>query len=249
MFRRANAVKCPMKKILDFNQTLAAAAIIAAVATPFMSAQDDKKPAETPLKERLSYSYGVTIAGQLKELGMELDKEILKKAIDDVFDGKDLEMTEEEIAAATNEARRYIMEKDVKDGEAKENLDAGNKFLEENGKKKGVVTTASGLQYEVLTKADGAKPAAPSNKVTVHYVGTLLNGEQFDSSVDRGEKASFPLDGVIGGWTEGVQLMSEGEKYKFYIPYYLAYGPAGRPGSIPPYAMLTFEIELFEAGN
>ena len=126
-----------MKKILDFNQTLAAAAIIAAVATPFMSAQDDKKPAETPLKERLSYSYGVTIAGQLKELGMELDKEILKKAIDDVFDGKDLEMTEEEIAAATNEARRYIMEKDVKDGEAKENLDAGNKFLEENGKKKG----------------------------------------------------------------------------------------------------------------
>ncbi len=224
-------------------------AVLAAIIAPVMSAQTEKVE-EKLFEERISYSYGVSIATQLKDTGLPIDREILKQAIDDVFgEKKELAMTADEIEASVNEARRFIMEKDVKDGEAKDNLDAGKKFLEENAEKEGIVTTKSGLQYEILEKGSGKKPSGPENKVTVHYTGTLLNGEKFDSSVDRGEPASFGLNQVIPGWTEGVQLMPEGAKYKFYIPYYLAYGPAGRPGSIPPYALLTFEIELIEAGN
>ena len=123
------------------------------------------------------------------------------------------------------------------------NKQAGADFLSNNGKKKGVVTTASGLQYEVITMGKGRQPLA-TDEVTVHYRGTLIDGTQFDSSYDRNEPATFPLNGVIKGWTEGVQLMPIGSTFKFYIPYDLAYGEAGAGGSIPPYSTLIFEVEL-----
>lgn len=119
----------------------------------------------------------------------------------------------------------------------------GIKFLEENLKKEGVTVTSSGLQYEVLEDATGAKPSA-SNTVEVHYRGTLITGEEFDSSYKRGETIEFPLRGVIAGWTEGVQLMSVGSKYRFYIPFHLAYGERGAGGVIPPFATLIFDVEL-----
>jgi FKBP-type peptidyl-prolyl cis-trans isomerase FklB len=123
------------------------------------------------------------------------------------------------------------------------NLEAGKKFLEENAKKPGVKTTASGLQYEVLKDGSGAKPTLQS-KVKVHYHGTLIDGKVFDSSVNRGEPITFPLNGVIQGWQEGVQLMPVGSKYRFYIPYNLAYGERGAGANIPPYSALIFDVEL-----
>lgn len=130
-------------------------------------------------------------------------------------------------------------------GSPEENKAAGATFLAENGKKPSIKTTASGLQYEVLTEGKGKKPTATDN-VTVHYKGTTIDGKEFDSSYGRGEPATFPLNGVIPGWTEGVQLMPEGSKYKFYIPSNLAYGEQGAGGSIGPNETLIFEVELIK---
>jgi len=124
-------------------------------------------------------------------------------------------------------------------------IEEGRKFLAENGKKPGVITTASGLQYEVLTAGTGETPKL-TDKVTTHYKGTLINGKQFDSSYDRGEPATFPVSGVIKGWTEALQLMKVGDKWKLYIPYDLAYGERGAGRDIPPYSTLIFEIELLK---
>lgn len=121
--------------------------------------------------------------------------------------------------------------------------EAGEQFLAENAKKDGVITTASGLQYKVLTQGTGAKPKT-TDSVNVHYRGTFIDGREFDSSYKRNSPISFPLNGVIAGWTEGVQLMPVGSKYEFYIPYQLAYGARGAGGAIPPYAALIFEVEL-----
>ena len=123
--------------------------------------------------------------------------------------------------------------------------EAGEKFLEENKKNEGVKVTASGLQYVVEKEGEGAQPTA-TDEVTVHYTGKLLNGQVFDSSVQRGEPATFPLNRVIPGWTEGVQLMKEGAKYTFFIPSDLAYGPQGIPNAIPPQSTLIFEVELIK---
>lgn len=124
-------------------------------------------------------------------------------------------------------------------------MDAGRNFLAQNKTQAGVITTASGLQYKVLTEGTGKKPSA-QGEVEVHYKGTLIDGTVFDSSYDRGETTSFFLNQVIPGWTEGLQLMSEGSKYVFYIPFELGYGPKGYPGAIPPYATLIFEVELIK---
>ncbi|MEQ1559325.1 MAG: FKBP-type peptidyl-prolyl cis-trans isomerase [Methyloglobulus sp.] len=131
-------------------------------------------------------------------------------------------------------------------GTSEENKAAGEKFLAENGKKPTVKTTASGLQYEVLTAGTGKASPAATDKVTVHYKGTSLDGKEFDSSYSRGEPTSFPLNAVIPGWTEGVQLMTEGAKYKFYIPSALAYGENGAGGKIGPNEALIFEVELIK---
>jgi len=130
------------------------------------------------------------------------------------------------------------------ESEAMDNLEAGAAFLEDNGKRDGVMTTPSGLQYEVITEGDGAKPIETTN-VTVHYEGTLIDGEIFDSSYEGGEPVSFALNGVIPGWTEGLQLMTVGSTYKFYIPSSLGYGPRGT-GPIPGNSVLIFKVELLE---
>lgn len=131
----------------------------------------------------------------------------------------------------------------LKEGKAKKNLEEGQAFLHENAKRAEVTTLPSGLQYEVLKEEEGDKPT-PYNKVTCHYHGTLINGTIFDSSVQRGQPASFPLNAVIKGWTEGVQLMSVGSKYKFYIPHDLAYGDRHVSAEIGPNSTLIFEVEL-----
>jgi len=125
-------------------------------------------------------------------------------------------------------------------------MEEQKKFLEENGKRDNVKTTASGLQYEVLNEGDGPKPSGPSSRVTVHYEGSLINGNVFDSSYKRNDPATFGLNQVITGWTEGVQLMNKGAKYRFYIPSELGYGARGAGGSIPPHSTLIFDVELLD---
>ena len=206
------------------------------------NAEEAKKPES--LTERISYAYGLMISRQLKERGIDVDLGQFTSAFKNVVDGGTPVLTEEEVAAAFAENQKMLDAKNAT-GPDKENLLAGQAFLAANGKKEGVKTTSSGLQYEVMKAGEGAKPKA-TDKVTVHYHGTLLDGKVFDSSVDRGEPASFPLNRVIPGWTEGVQLMPMGAKYKFSIPYDLAYGERGTGEDIKPYSALIFEVELLK---
>lgn len=206
------------------------------------NAQEAKKPES--LTERISYAYGLMISRQLKERGIEVDLGQFTSAFKNVAEGGEPAMTEDEVSAAFAENQKVLDAKNAT-GPDKENMTAGQAFLEENGKKEGVKTTASGLQYQVMTAGEGAKPKA-TDEVTVHYHGTLIDGTVFDSSVERGEPASFPLNRVIPGWTEGVQLMPKGAKYKFFIPYDLAYGERGTGADIKPYSALIFEVELLE---
>ena len=218
--------------------------------------QDDKPAAEAnapaadkpeSLVDRISYSYGVVIARQMKERGIELNIDQFAKAFTTITEGAEPALTQAEIESTFNENQKML---DIKNatGEDKETLIAGQKFLEENGKKEGIKTTASGLQYEVIKAGDGEKPKA-TDKVTVHYHGTLLDGKVFDSSVDRGQPATFGLNQVIPGWTEGVQLIPQGGKYRFFIPYDLAYGARGAGADIKPYSTLIFEVELLKIGE
>jgi FKBP-type peptidyl-prolyl cis-trans isomerase FkpA len=188
-----------------------------------------------------------TLARQ-QELGVKLDNAMIMKGVQDGLVKKSL-LSEEQLEKALKNYDQKINEASAKKAadDAKANLEAGKKFLEENAKKKGVTVTKSGLQYEVITEGKGAKPKA-SDMVKVHYTGTLINGTKFDSSVDRKEPAEFPLDHVIPGWTEGVQLMTVGSKYKFYLPSELAYGAQGA-GSIPANSVLIFEVELLSIGK
>ena len=187
---------------------------------------------------QVSYALGMSIGHQLQQMNAtELNIEDFAKGIRDVFGGK-TEMTEAEAQAAV---QGFFQQK------AKEQADTakseGETFLTENAKKENVVTLPSGLQYEVLREGNGRKPDA-TDKVECHYEGTLINGQVFDSSYQRGETATFGLNQVIKGWTEGLQLMQEGAKYRFFIPYNLAYGEQGAGRSIPPFATLIFDVEL-----
>lgn len=194
--------------------------------------------------EKVSYSLGVNVAKSVKAQGLEIiDSQAIAKAFQDVFDGKDLEISEEEANLILQE---YFTK--INDKAQEKNIGIGVKFLEENAKKEGVVTTETGLQYSVMTKGDGAKPSE-TDKVTVHYHGTLLDGTVFDSSVDRGQPATFPVNGVIPGWVEALQLMNVGSKYKLFIPSNLAYGERGAGGAIGPNATLVFEVELISIGE
>ena len=195
-------------------------------------------------EQKLSYIIGMDIGNSLSQQGAEIDLQALFEAIETVYNGEQPALTAEE-AAAIRESyiaeRRAAMEQEQQ-ALALKNAAEGEAFLLDNRVKEGVVVTDSGLQYEVLTQGDGPRPAA-TDRVTVHYRGTLLDGQEFDSSYSRGEPATFVLDQVIPGWTEGVQLMPVGSKYKFYIPSNLAYGPGGGR-SIEPNATLIFEVEL-----
>jgi FKBP-type peptidyl-prolyl cis-trans isomerase FklB len=189
--------------------------------------------------DSLSYSVGVLVAQNLKQQGLdEVNPSDLASAIEDVIEGKDLKIDPQ---TANANLQSYMQGKAERAGA--ENKTKGEAFLAENGKRAEVKTLASGLQYEVLTEGTGAKPAA-TDKVTVHYHGTLIDGTVFDSSVDRGQPASFPVNGVIPGWVEALQLMPTGSKWKLFIPSDLAYGARGAGGDIGPNATLIFDVEL-----
>lgn len=201
--------------------------------------------------QKFGYAIGVDLGRSLQPVKQDVDLAALKAGLDDAIDGVEPKLDDtarEEIKSTV--ARKMQERQQQERAEQAEKASAeGEKFLAENGKKAGVTTTASGLQYEVLTAGKGAKPAA-NDRVTVHYRGTLLNGEEFDSSYAREQPVTFPLGNVIPGWTEGVQLMSPGAKYRFVIPANLAYGERGAGVKIGPNETLVFEVELisFEKG-
>lgn len=191
--------------------------------------------------EKISYALGLGIGQQLKSMNIEnFDIKEFSRSIEDVMAGRDTDMTAREAQVMLSE---YFQKKEKQ--QAEENIAKGKAYLEENGKREGVITTKSGLQYEVLTEGTGKSPKA-TDKVRCHYEGRLTDGSVFDSSYQRGEPADFGLNQVITGWTEGVQLMKEGAKYRFHIPYLLGYGERGAGASIPPYATLVFDVELIK---
>ncbi len=199
--------------------------------------------------DKISYALGLNIGQQLKQMGLKdvLDIESFAASINDTLQGKPLKVSAGEAQQLLNE---FFTELEAKQQAAaaeagKAARVEGEKFLAENAKKPGVTVTKSGLQYEVLVEGTGRQPKA-SDTVRCHYEGTLIDGQIFDSSYQRGEPADFGLRQVIAGWTEGVQLMKEGSKYRFYIPYNLAYGERGAGGSIPPFAALIFDVELIQ---
>lgn len=189
--------------------------------------------------QKLSYALGLIIGQNLKGMNIEgLDTAEFARAVQQVVSDDKLEMT---VVQAQGMVQQYLQEQQEAAGKAAR--EAGENFLAENRKREGVVVTESGLQYEVLTPAIGQKPTA-SDRVRCHYEGRLIDGTVFDSSYQRGEPTTFPLSGVIAGWTEGLQHMSIGAKFRFFIPFNLAYGAQGAGGSIPPYAALVFDVEL-----
>lgn len=191
--------------------------------------------------EKISYALGLGIGQQLKSMNIEnFDIKEFSRSIEDVMAGRDTDMTAREAQVMLSE---YFQKKEKE--QAEENIAKGKAYLEENGKREGIITTKSGLQYEMLTEGTGKSPKA-TDKVRCHYEGRLTDGSVFDSSYQRGEPADFGLNQVIAGWTEGVQLMKEGAKYRFHIPYLLGYGERGAGASIPPYATLVFDVELIK---
>lgn len=191
--------------------------------------------------DKLSYAWGLAMGQQLKGMGVkEIDFQCFQNGLKVAFEGGESEISMEEAQKLINDYLAELEKKAVEAARA-----AGSQFLEENKTKEGVKVTASGLQYLVEKEGTGLQPTA-EDEVTVHYTGRLLDGTVFDSSVNRGEPATFPLNRVIPGWTEGVQLMKEGGKYVFFIPSELAYGPQGVPGAIPPHSTLIFEVELIK---
>ncbi|WP_405604777.1 FKBP-type peptidyl-prolyl cis-trans isomerase [Polaribacter sp. Asnod1-A03] len=198
--------------------------------------------------DSVSYAIGLTMASQLKSGFEEVNKDILTQAIKNGLDSTNLLIEDKDIQ---NVIQNYFKKKQAvlqKENAAKGevNKQKGIEFLEANKSKEGVITTDSGLQYIVLEEGDGDKPAGPTTRVKVHYHGTNIEGKVFDSSVDRGTPATFGLNQVIKGWTEGLQLMKVGSKYKFFIPQELAYGAQNKGENIQSYSTLIFEVELLE---
>jgi FKBP-type peptidyl-prolyl cis-trans isomerase FklB len=219
---------------------------VVAIST-YSSAQT--KPAAVPLllKTQLdsaSYAFGASIAGDLKNRGVNnLNYALVSKAMNDVFSGGTVIFTPEKSQEVIYSLLKAIEKKKFEGAIAE-----ANKFLSDNKLKPGITTLPSGLQFEVLTPGTGPKPVA-TDEVSVNYKGTLTNGFEFDSSYKRGEPTSFVLNQVIPGWTEGLQQMSVGSKYRFFIPYSLAYGERGAGKDIPPYSTLIFEVELVKIGK
>jgi FKBP-type peptidyl-prolyl cis-trans isomerase FklB len=198
--------------------------------------------------DKLSYALGLGIGRQLAQMGADdLNVDDFAAAITDVINGNELKVSNRE--AQTIVQDYFAKQEEKLNADRAENGKAakaeGEKYLAENAKKEGVITLPSGLQYQVLKEGNGKKPSA-KDSVKCHYEGFLLDGSVFDSSVQRGEPAVFGLQQVIAGWTEGLQLMQEGAKYRFFIPYNLAYGEGGAGQAIPPYAALIFDVELLQ---
>lgn len=240
-----------MKKTLKLS--LIAASVLALTACN----QEAKKEQAVEVKletaaQQQAYGIGASVGGFLnkdladkKELGFELDQALLIKGFQDALAGS-AKIDDEKIREVLTQLDTDVRAKQAEQAkvEAEENKAKGVAFLAENGKREGVTTTESGLQYEVITAGEGAQPAE-TDVVVVHYKGTLIDGTEFDSSYKRNEPVNFPLNRVIKGWTEGVQLMNVGSKFKFVIPSELAYGDRAT-GSIPAHSTLIFEVELLD---
>jgi len=223
-----------MKKIILIMLAISLVAFVSCKKPATTAAAADATKSTDP-----SYAFGIAIGTSLKDIGIEVKYDQFLNGMKDVLDGKKKQkLTNDE---ATQVIQTAITAAAAKKGEA--NIKKETDFLAANGKKTGIITTASGLQYEILKDGDGPKPVA-TDTVKVDYVGTLLDGTTFDSSIARGTPAEFPLSGVIPGWTEGMQLMKVGGKTKFYIPSKLAYGPTGAGSSVPPNSTLIFEVTL-----
>ena len=203
-----------------------------------------KKPKDIPLNDehtKVSYAIGSLMATNIKGQGMDsLNLDALNAGFKDAYSGGPAKMDQQQSMVAYQEYMQKMMEK--KAGEMRE---ANKAFFTQNAQKPNVKQTASGLQYEVVTAGKGKSPLA-TDRVTVHYTGKLLDGTVFDSSVERGEPATFGVNQVIAGWTEALQLMKEGDKWILYIPDHLGYGERGAGGQIPPFAALVFEVELIK---
>jgi FKBP-type peptidyl-prolyl cis-trans isomerase len=202
----------------------------------------EKKADFSSDKGKASYAIGIQIGKSLKSQNADVDLSSLHAGLSDAVAGKEPGLKPEEMQAAMMKLQEASMKKAAE--VAEQNAKLGETYLEKNKAKAGIKTTDSGLQYEVVKDGSGAKPKA-GDMVKVHYTGTLTTGEKFDSSVDRGEPATFPVDGVIPGWTEALKMMATGSKWKLTIPAKLAYGPQGRPG-IPPNSVLLFDVELLD---
>ena len=220
--------------------------LLLSVALVACNQQQQEAEAVTSLEseqDKYSYGLGMMIGERVLKQYENVDYDLLLEGMKAQHQSQDTLLSLQEAGEALN---AYMEKAFAEQSEANKNR--GEDFLSANAGKEGVTTTESGLQYKVLTEGDGAKPAA-TDEVTVHYRGTLIDGTEFDSSYSRGEPTSFALNQVIPGWTEGVQLMSVGSKYQFFIPYDLAYGERGAGGSIGPFETLIFEVELIEIGS
>ena len=226
------------------RQSLTAMAVVAALGLSASAVAADKLESE---KDKVSYMVGMDVGRSLQQIKDELDLKVFMQAVEAVLQGQPTALSDEEALAVRQGFMQKLQAKQAADQQAaaEKNKAEGEAFLADNKKKPGVVTTESGLQYQVVTAGDGPKPAV-TDTVKVHYVGTLLDGTQFDSSIERGQPAQFALNGVIPGWTEALQLMPVGSKYTLWIPSNLAYGDRGTPGPIGPNSTLKFEVELLE---
>lgn len=222
------------------------------VAAVFLTGCGNDTSKLSSLEEKYSYALGQDIGKSLSRLPVEVKVEFLFQGVRDALaaDGGKTLLDEKETAEVMKQFAEKLQtaQKEKVENAAKDNETKGKEFRDTNAKKEGVTTTPSGLQIETLTKGEGAQPKA-TDTVTVHYTGTLIDGSKFDSSVDRGQPATFPLGGVIKGWTEALQLMNVGGKYKVVIPPELGYGASGAGGKIGPNATLVFEIELIGIGE
>jgi FKBP-type peptidyl-prolyl cis-trans isomerase len=241
--------------MLAFIRTPYAAALAAALALAACKPSDGepKTVKAEDLKtdaQKFGYSIGVDLAKSLKTVKDDVDIKSLEAGLDSVFAGGEPVLDDATREKIKNSVAERLQKKQMEErtSAAAKAKTEGEAYLASNAKKEGVKTTASGLQYEVLKEGTGESPKA-TDTVTVHYKGTLLNGETFDSSYDRGQPVSFPLQNVIPGWTEGVQLMKPGAKYKFTIPAALAYGERGAGVKIGPNSTLIFEVELISVGE
>lgn len=192
-------------------------------------------------KEKLSYAMGYFFAKNVTQQDIDLDTDSFIAAVQDILDGKETKLSEQQVQEVLTKYQAEEQQKRTNSATA--NLEAGNKFLAENKNKEGVQQSESGLQYKILKEGDGEKPSANS-VVTAHYKGSLIDGTVFDSSYERGEPASFPLDRVIKGWQEALPMMKTGSKWQIYVPANLGYGERGAGGTIGPNSTLIFDIEL-----
>ncbi|MCV6612199.1 MAG: FKBP-type peptidyl-prolyl cis-trans isomerase [Amphritea sp.] len=234
------------------KKTLVAVAVASVMLVGCGKEDKPAAPVEKPYaleteEQKLGYSLGLMLGERLKADVDQLDVDALRRAVEAVYSGEEPLMTAEEVEATM----MAFQQKKIEEQQAafakmaEDNLKKGQDYMAENGKKDGVVTTESGLQYEELTAGEGDSPTA-ADTVKVHYRGSLINGTDFDSSYSRGEPVSFPLNGVIPGWTEGLQLMKPGGKARLVLPADLAYGPGGMGEAIGPNETLVFEVELLE---